>query len=67
MPEVIEGESRKDFVKRCIPIVMKEGIRGNNVEQNQAIAVCFSIYRESESGKSKVDEYHEQKKKGPEE
>jgi len=39
MPTPKKGESRNDFMSRCIPQVMNEGKR-----QNQAIAICNSIW-----------------------
>lgn len=35
------GEREKEFLKRCIPILIK----GEGYPQNQAIAICYSIYR----------------------
>lgn len=48
MPTPNPGESRDDFVSRCIPIVIDEG-----TPQDQAEAVCFSIYEDGKevSGK----------------
>lgn len=40
MPKVNPGESEKDFVARCIPIVIKEG-----ATKEQAAGKCFGIYR----------------------
>ncbi|MFA5025443.1 MAG: hypothetical protein WC503_02990 [Candidatus Shapirobacteria bacterium] len=42
MPSVKPGESEKDFVSRCIPIVMHEH---EGMENKQAIAICYSLYR----------------------
>lgn len=39
MPTPHKGESRSDFVKRCIPIVMKEG-----ATQEQAVGKCEGMY-----------------------
>lgn len=41
MPTPKEGESEKDFVSRCIPIVMNEGTADDN---SQAAAICHSMY-----------------------
>lgn len=49
MPNVKPGESRKDFVERCIPVVLDDGTAKDQV---QAVAVCSSMYRER--GKSLV-------------
>jgi len=44
MPKPTEGESQKDFVSRCIPIVMDEGTAGDN---KQAAAICYSIWKKA--------------------
>ncbi len=49
MPTVKPGESRKDFVERCIPVVLGDGTAEG---QAQAVAVCSSMWRER--GKSLV-------------
>lgn len=43
MPTPNEGESQKDFVGRCIPIVKSES---PGMENKQAVAICFSKFRE---------------------
>jgi len=40
MPKPKIEETEKDFLKRCIPELIKEGR-----EKNQSIAICYSIYR----------------------
>ena len=47
MPEPQKGESEKDFLKRCIPMLIKE----EGYKKNQAIAICYSIYRKKGEGK----------------
>lgn len=42
MPTPGKNESQKDFISRCIPIVIGEG-----VEKDQATARCYSIWRRS--------------------
>lgn len=42
MPHPTQGETEKDFLKRCIPEVMHEGTTDNN---KQAVAICYSMYR----------------------
>jgi len=42
MPTPKAGESQKDFVSRCIPIVMDEGTAKDN---KQAAAICYSMWR----------------------
>jgi hypothetical protein len=44
MPKPKDGESEKDFVSRCIPIVMDEGTAKDN---KQAAAICYSKYEEN--------------------
>lgn len=41
MPAVQKGESRKKYVSRCIPAVLKEGTAKDN---KQAAAICHSMY-----------------------
>jgi phage head maturation protease len=41
MPTPNEGESREDFVKRCIPIVIDDGTAK---DQDQAVAICNSMF-----------------------
>jgi len=41
MPVPQEGESRKDFVDRCIPYVIEEGTANDPI---QAAAICHNIY-----------------------
>ena len=40
MPAVKPGESEKDYVARCIPVVVKEG-----KTQEQAAGKCHGMYR----------------------
>jgi len=42
MPEPRKGENKKDFIKRCIPYIIREG--KNNAE---AVAICYSIWERS--------------------
>ena len=41
MPKPNLGETEKDFLKRCIPDLIKN----EGYPQRQAIAICYSIYR----------------------
>ena len=43
MPTPRPDESRSDFVSRCIPDVLAEGTAE---DQKQAVAICFSMWRE---------------------
>lgn len=56
MPTPNEGESQKDFVARCIPIVLEDETAEDN---DQAVAVCNSMWEESQ------EETTEQEPSGP--
>ena len=47
MPEPKEGESKSDFVSRCIPIVLDDGTAE---DQDQAVAVCNSMWEDRGKG-----------------
>jgi hypothetical protein len=51
MPKPKKDEKEKDFISRCIPIVMDEGTAEDN---KQAAAVCYSMWRESKKEKEKA-------------
>lgn len=54
MPKPVKGETERDYLKRCIPELIHEGY-----PQQQAIAVCFSVYRrEGTEEKSPKPEKH---------
>lgn len=44
MPNPKMDEKRKDFVNRCVPMVMKEGTANDN---KQAVAMCNSMFDEA--------------------
>ena len=44
MPEPGQGESRTDFVERCIPIVLEDGTAEDG---DQAVAVCNSMWEQA--------------------
>jgi hypothetical protein len=50
MPKPNKGEKQKEFIARCIPIVMNEGTTDDN---KQAAAICFSLWRRRNQKKSK--------------
>jgi hypothetical protein len=52
MPTPHANESRKDFVSRCIPIVLDDGTAGDS---DQAVAVCNSMW-EDRKGKTMTNE-----------
>jgi hypothetical protein len=51
MPSVKPGESEKDFVSRCIPIVMREH---EGMENKQAVAICYSIYKNKDKKNEEI-------------
>ncbi len=59
MPTPSKGESREDFVGRCIPILKKEGR-----DQKQSVAICYSMYDQHKK-KAKAAEEAEAAKKKP--
>ncbi len=42
MPKPHKGEDKKDFISRCIPIVIEDGTAK---DQKQAVAICNSIWK----------------------
>jgi len=50
MPEPREGETRDDFISRCIPVVLDDGTAEDN---EQAVAVCNSMW-EQETGEAEM-------------
>lgn len=59
MPEIMEGETRDEFMGRCIPKVLDDGTAG---DQNQAVAVCANMWSEREKSLAmsfKPDHYGE--------
>lgn len=44
MPKPIPGQSQDDFISECIPKVIADGTADT---QDQAIAVCYSMWEES--------------------
>ena len=58
MPTPNKGEKQKDYISRCIPMVMKEGTAK---DQKQAAAVCFSMWKQHKSKhKSRATEIMEE-------
>lgn len=55
MPKPGKNESQKDFVSRCIPIVLDEGTAK---DQKQAAAICYSLWREAKK-ETDMDEIKE--------
>jgi len=52
MPTPNQGESREDFVQRCIPAVIEDGAAQDG---EQAAAICHSMFEESKSKKMKKE------------
>ncbi len=49
MPEPNKDEEHDDFIKRCIPVVIEDGIAEN---PDQAVAICNGIWDKAKEGKS---------------
>lgn len=52
MPTPQPGESRDDFLERCIPIVIEDGTADG---QDQAVAVCSSMWEQEQDSVSAED------------
>jgi hypothetical protein len=60
MPEMKDGESQSEWMKRCVPVRIKEGNK-----QDQAVAVCASMWRKKYGGeKPKAKTFDEVMKAG---
>jgi len=46
MPLPKKGEKEKDYMSRCIPMLVKEG-----KNQDQAVAICSSMFKRGKRGK----------------
>src|SRR3990167_1169238 len=57
MPDVMDGESEKEFIARCIEMVMEDGTASDN---DQAAAVCYSMWEEHMEGKTKAESLEQQ-------
>ncbi len=49
MPSVKSGESKNDFISRCIPIVKGEG-----KTQKQAVGQCYGMWKHAKGVKDKI-------------
>jgi hypothetical protein len=58
MPTPSKGEKQKDFVSRCIPIVIKDGTAK---DPSQAVAICNNMFKSSK--KKKLSTYEMECKK----
>jgi len=46
MPYPKEGESKENYISRCIPYMMKEGTAKDN---KQAAAICYSMWEKNKN------------------
>lgn len=53
MPTPQPNENRDDFIGRCVPMVLDEGIAEDNA---QAVAICGSMFDDSKRGKNMTRE-----------
>ena len=49
MPKPRSGESRTEYIKRCIPIVINEG-----ASQDEAVAKCYGMWKQNLADRNKV-------------
>jgi len=54
MPTPQADESKKDYIARCIPIVLEEG---TTKDQDQAAAICASMWDEAQTASEIVRDY----------
>jgi HK97 family phage prohead protease len=59
MPTPNTGESRNDFVSRCIPIVLDDGTAES---QDQAVAICNQMWEDADKEQGKMDEHKMERK-----
>ncbi len=59
MPTVKDGESEKDFVERCIPMVISEGTAKDG---EQGAAICHSMFKKHMEKKSVDASFSEQER-----
>lgn len=50
MPKPKKGEKEADYMNRCISMLVHEG-----KEQEQVVAICYSMYKESRKPKGKKE------------
>jgi len=58
MPTPRQDETRQEFVSRCIPVVLEDGTAES---QDQAVAICNSMWRESEEQGKMTEKQMERK------
>jgi len=54
MPKPKQGESKDDYISRCVPIVLEEGTAESN---DQAVAICSSMYDDAKAASEMVRDY----------
>lgn len=47
MPDVKPKEKQSDYIKRCVPVVMKE----NGGDQKAALGKCYGMYKQAKKHK----------------
>lgn len=52
MPKPNKGESEKDFIGRCVGVVLGEG---TTKDSSQAAAICHSIWRKHQQSKGVLE------------
>lgn len=51
MPKPKIGQTEKEFIAMCIPTVLDEGTAKT---PSQAVAICYSIWKEHKKNKPKI-------------
>ena len=51
MPVPRDNEKKEDFIKRCIPYIIKEG-----KSKDQSIAMCYSIWKNKNKKKNSYND-----------
>lgn len=59
-PEPAEDESESEYMARCVPMVMEEG-----KAQNQAVAICYSLWRRNKREKERSPRRYAEKTPPP--
>ena len=49
MPSVQKGEKKDHYMKRCVPMLVKEGKK-----QDQAVAECLNLFKEKWKAKGNI-------------
>ena len=62
MPDPREGESRKEFVSRCIPIVLKDGTAEDQDQANVPIEDQMKVIRREKERQERIDKEYKRRK-----